>query len=132
MAQKKRRRRLKKKVKRFLWGILFTILAVIVAFVAINYIDFSRPVDNGVPLTQFLSDLEYDSDMPVECHGIVCENGAILGEQYCDEEVKCLLAEEEYTGVCVRLLIPQGRSNTIEIYAVTRKGMQFVIHNKVW
>lgn len=131
MVAKKRRRRLKKKVKRALWGILFTILAVIVAYFAINYIDFSRP-DDGVPLTQFLSDIEYDNANPIECNGIVCEKGAIISESYCDEEVKQMLSEEEYSGICLRLLIPQGRSNTIEIYAVTRKGTQFVIHNKVW
>lgn len=132
MAQKKRRRRLKKKVKRFLWGMLFTILATVVAFVAINYIDFSRPDDNGVPLTQFLSDLEYDYGMPIECNGILCENGVVGEDQYCDEEVRQILSGEEYSGVCLRMLILQGRSNMIEIYAVTRKGKQFVIHNKVW
>lgn len=127
MAEKKRRRRLKKKVKRTLWASLFTIIAVVVAVVAINYVDFSKSAKDAVTLQQFLADMNHDMSVQIECRVIQFERGAVVGDTYCSDNVKQRLMEEEYSGDCLRLLIPQGKASVMEVYAVVRKGSRYVV-----
>ena len=114
-----------------LWGILATAILFVITLVAIKIVNNYND-KRFTPLAEFLSAYNYDVSQSIECHVIECVSGDVVNEEYCSPDARELLASDEYTGACVRLIIPHEKMRTLEVYAIARAGKLCVFYSRVW